>query len=238
MKDDKRVIEVIKDVGDFIPMGDGTKLLPSQLLQMFQFPPEMQYTYVSKLSGGEKKRLYLLTVLMKNPNFLILDEPTNDLDLITLSTLEQFLLDFQGCLIMVSHDRYFMDKLADQLFILEGNGVVKTFLGSYTDYREQEKEKKKAESKVEAKPKVQPTNAGPKPPMGGFKMTNKEKFEFEGLDKEIASLEKQKAELTEKMISGVTDHKELSDISIKLGEITQKLDDKQLRWLELSEMEG
>jgi len=238
MKDDKRVIEVVKEVGDYIPMGDGTKLLPSQLLQMFQFPPEMQFTYVSKLSGGEKKRLYLLTVLMKNPNFLILDEPTNDLDLITLSTLEQFLLDFQGCLIMVSHDRYFMDKLADQLFILEGNGNVKKFIGSYTEYRELEKEKKKNEAKPETKPEP-PTiahdfNRG----TVKQKMTNKERFEFQNLEKEIAKLEKQKSELTEKMVSGITDHKELSEIAIKLGEITQLLDQKQLRWLELSEMAG
>lgn len=246
MKDDKRVIEVIKDVGDYIPMGDGTKLLPSQLLTMFQFPPEMQYTYVSKLSGGEKKRLYLLTVLMKNPNFLILDEPTNDLDLITLSTLEQFLLDFQGCLIMVSHDRYFMDKLADQLFILEGNGVVKNFNGSYTDYREQEKENKKRQNydlRDSSDSKIKDQNQSNKknqtnhsPDSVSRKMTNKEKFEFQGLEKEIANLEKQKGELTEKMVSGISDHKELSDIAIKLGEISQLIDEKQLRWLELSEM--
>jgi len=235
LKDDKRVIEVVKEVGDYIPMGDGTKLLPSQLLQMFQFPPEMQYTYVSKLSGGEKKRLYLLTVLMKNPNFLILDEPTNDLDLITLSTLEQFLLEFQGCLLMVSHDRYFMDKLADQLFILEGNGVVNTFLGSYTDYREEEKEKKKIESKIENKPAIPLIQAAAQEKQ---KMSNKEKFEFRGLEKEIGLLEKQKAELTGKLGSGISNHKELSEIAIKLGEITHLLDAKQMRWLELSEMEG
>lgn len=238
LKNDKRVIEVVKEVADYIPMGDGTKLLPSQLLQMFQFPPEMQYTYVSKLSGGEKKRLYLLTVLMKNPNFLILDEPTNDLDLITLSTLEQFLLDFPGCLIMVSHDRYFMDKLADELFILQGDGAVKKFIGSYTEYREQEKEKKKNEAKQELKLEAKPVTT-PKIEIGiRQKMTNKEKFEFQNLDKEIANLEKQKAELTEKLTSSITDHKELSDAAQKLGEITQLLDEKQLRWLELSEMAG
>jgi ATP-binding cassette subfamily F protein uup len=236
----------VKEVGDYIPMGDGTKLLPSQLLQMFQFPPEMQYTYVSKLSGGEKKRLYLLTVLMKNPNFLILDEPTNDLDLITLSTLEQFLLDFPGCLIMVSHDRYFMDKLADELFILEGNGVVKNFIGSYTEYREQEKENKKrlnndsSDSKITmSKDKNQSNQENQKNHSTDgvkLKMSNKERFEFQGLDKDIAKLEKQKAELTEKMVSGITDHNELADIAKKLGEVTQLLDEKQLRWLELSEM--
>jgi len=184
----------------------------------------------------KKKRLYLLTVLMKNPNFLILDEPTNDLDLITLSTLEQFLLDFPGCLIMVSHDRYFMDKLADQLFILEGNGNVKNFIGSYTDYREQEKEKRKNESKTEAKPETKPVEAIKADSSVKRKMSNKEKFEFQGLDKEIANLEKQKAELTEKMVSGISDHKELTDIAQKLGEITRLHDEKQLRWLELSEM--
>lgn len=235
LKEDKRVIEVVKEVGDYIPMGDGTKLLPSQLLQLFQFPPDMQYTYVSKLSGGEKKRLYLLTVLMKNPNFLILDEPTNDLDLITLSTLEQFLLDFQGCLLIVSHDRYFMDKLADQLFILEGNGEVKTFFGSYTDYREEEKEKKKLESKIETSAELNPAAESLKAPVKQ-KMSNKEKFEFQNLDKEIASLEKQKTELTEKLASGITAHKELSEISQKLGEISRLLDEKQMRWLELSEL--
>jgi ATP-binding cassette subfamily F protein uup len=237
MKDDKRVIEVVKEVGDYIPMGDGTKLLPSQLLQLFQFPPEMQYTYVSKLSGGEKKRLYLLTVLMKNPNFLVLDEPTNDLDLITLSTLEQFLLDFQGCLLMVSHDRYFMDKLADQLFILEGNGVVKNYIGSYTEYREEEKEKKKLETKTEVKQEPKPAEEIIKDIPAKRKMTNKERFEFQNLDKEIATLEKQKIELTEKLVSGMSDHKELSEVSNKLGETTHLLDAKQLRWLELSEME-
>lgn len=247
LKEDKRVIEVVKDVGEYIPMGDGTKLLPSQLLQLFQFPPEMQYTYVSKLSGGERKRLYLLTVLMKNPNFLILDEPTNDLDLITLSTLEQFLLDFQGCLLMVSHDRYFMDKLADQLFILEGNGVVKTYLGSYTDYREEEKEKKKRQNYDSSDSKItlitdknqdnQKNQKNHSSDVIKRKMTNKERFEFQNLDKEIVTLEKQKAELTAKLASGITDHKELLEISGKLGEVSRLLDEKQLRWLELSEFE-
>ena len=175
---------------------------------------------------------------MKNPNFLILDEPTNDLDLITLSTLEQFLLDFQGCLIMVSHDRYFMDKLADQLFILEGNGVVKIFLGSYTEYRELEKEKKKIENKIEVKQQVKPTEEPKQETLVKQKMSNKEKFEFQNLDKDIANLEKQKMELSDKLTSGIIDHKELSDTAIKLGEISQLLDNKQLRWLELSEMEG
>jgi len=233
LKDDKRVIEVIKEVGDFIPMGDGSKLSASQLLQLFQFPPEMQYTYVSKLSGGEKKRLYLLTVLMKNPNFLILDEPTNDLDLITLSTLEQFLLDFKGCLMIVSHDRYFMDKLADQLFILNGDGEVKMYYGSYTDYREEEKEREREEAQAEReveKPVEIKTESAPK-----RKLTYKEKFEFESLLKDIEKLEKQKELLAEKLNTATSNHEELLRISSELGETTKSLDEKQLRWLELSE---
>lgn len=234
LKEDKRVIEVIKDVGDYIPMGDGSKLSASQLLQLFQFSPEMQYTYVSKLSGGEKKRLYLLTVLMKNPNFLILDEPTNDLDLITLSTLEQFLLDFPGCLMIVSHDRYFMDKLADQLFILTGNGDIKQFIGSYTDYREIEKAKEKAENKIEVKKEVKELKTDT--PLAKRKPSYKEKFEFESLDKEIDELEKKKILLTEQLSNATTNHEELLKLSAELGETTKRLDEKQLRWLELSEL--
>jgi len=235
LKEDKRVIEVIKEVGDFIPMGDGSKLSASQLLQLFQFPPEMQYTFVSKLSGGEKKRLYLLTVLMKNPNFLILDEPTNDLDLITLSTLEQFLLDFQGCLLIVSHDRYFMDKLADELFILTGTGDVKIYYGKYTDYRNEEKETKKIEAvqkAVEEKIVVDTKTSQPVKQKPSYK----EKFEFENLEKEIAELEKQKAKLMEELSNPSINHEELMRLSAKFGEVTTSLDEKQLRWLELSEL--
>ncbi len=235
IKNDKRVIEVVRDVGDFIPMADGSKLSASQLLQLFQFSPEMQYTYVSKLSGGEKKRLYLLTVLMKNPNFLILDEPTNDLDLITLSTLEQFLLDFKGCLIIVSHDRYFLNKLADHLFILTGDGNVKMYNGSYTDYREEEKEIKKMENREETKkplPKTEQT--------GGTsirqKPSYKDKFEFENLDKEIEQLEKQKKVLLEHLSNTITNHEEIIRISTELGNTTRLIDEKQMRWLELSEL--
>jgi len=239
MKNDKRVIEVIKEVGDFIPMGDGSKLSASQLLLLFQFSAEMQYTYVSKLSGGEKKRLYLLTVLMKNPNFLILDEPTNDLDLITLSTLEQFLLDFQGCLIIVSHDRYFMDRLADQLFILTGDGEVKMYAGSYTDYREEEKELKKIEVQEENKKASAPVPEAAKvanPPKQ--KISYKEKFEFESLEKEIDVLEKKKAALLEQLNNATTNHDELLRITTEFGDIAKLIDAKQIRWLELSELIG
>jgi ATP-binding cassette subfamily F protein uup len=236
LNNDKRVIEVIKDVGEYIPMGDGTKLSAGQLLQLFQFSPEMQYTYISKLSGGEKKRLYLLTVLMKNPNFLILDEPTNDLDLITLSTLEQFLLDFPGCLIIVSHDRYFMDKLADELFILTGNGDVKIFVGSYTDYRELEKEEEKKEAKAEIQREIKASQPEVVPVEGKRKLSYKEKFEFETLEKEIDKLEKQKAVMVEQINNPDTTHEELVRLSIEIGKTSKLLDEKQLRWLELSEL--
>jgi len=236
LKNDKRVIEVIKEVGDYIPMGDGSKLSASQLLQLFQFPPEMQYTYVSRLSGGEKKRLYLLTVLMKNPNFLILDEPTNDLDLITLSTLEQFLLDFQGCLMMVSHDRYFMDKLADQLFVFTGNGEVKLFVGSYTEYREQEKEEEREQNRAEQKKEEKEIKSEQQTRSGKRKLNNKEKYEFESLDKEITLLENKKQALMEQLARVADNHEELLKISHELGETTKILDEKQYRWLELSDI--
>ena len=235
IKEDKRVIEVIKEIGDFIPMGDGTKMTASQLLLLFQFSAEMQYTFVSKLSGGEKKRLYLLTVLMKNPNFLILDEPTNDLDLITLSTLEQFLLDFQGCLIIVSHDRYFMDKLADELFILTGDGNVKIYNGKYSDFREEEKEEKRLEAQQKTK-EENTTIASPIATKPKQKASYKEKFEFETLEKEIAKLEKQKSTLTEELDNADIKHEDLIRASKEFGEIARLLDEKQMRWLELSEL--
>lgn len=229
LKEDKRVIEVVKDVADYIPMADGSNLSASQLLQHFLFPPELQYTYVSKLSGGEKKRLYLMTILMKNPNFLILDEPTNDLDLMTLSTLENFLMDFKGCLMVVSHDRYFMDKLCDSLFIMEGDGVVKSYNGVYTNWREHSKVKDQ-ESKIKSH-RSQITNQESK----GKGLSYKEKFEMETLEKEMPDLEKKKKELEEKMNAGISDHQELLKLSEEAGRIAQSLDAKQLRWLELSE---
>ena len=228
LPEDKRVIEVVKDVGEFIPMGDGQKLSASGLLSLFLFPPELQYTYVSKLSGGEKKRLYLLTVLMKNPNFLILDEPTNDLDLLTLGTLENFLLDFKGCLMIVSHDRYFMDKLCDSLFIMTGDGVVKNFNGAYTEYREKE-------SLVASQESVVKKTVSKSAEVKKTKLSYNEKFELEKLEKEMPELEKKKADLTEKMDSVIRDHTELMKLSEEIGKISSELDAKQIRWLELSE---
>lgn len=234
MKEDKRVIEVVKDIAEMIPLGDGTKMPASAFLTLFQFPPEMQYTFVSRLSGGEKKRLYLLTVLMKNPNFLILDEPTNDLDLITLNTLEQFLAEFQGCLILVSHDRYFMDKLADQLFVFEGQGQVKGFIGKYSEYRDIQK----AQLKLDKQNSVQAVVAAPAKvsEKKAVKMSFKEKFEFETLEKELPELEKKKEALTAELISGINDHAVLQKIAENLALVNSEIDSKTLRWLELSEL--
>jgi ABC transport system ATP-binding/permease protein len=242
MKEDKRVIEVVKDIAEFIPLADGSKLSASQLLTRFQFEPETQYTYVSKLSGGEKRRLYLMTILIKNPNFLILDEPTNDLDILTLSILEEFLADFKGCLLIVSHDRYFMDRLVDHLFVFEGDGVIKDFPGNYSDwrvYQEAVKAQKLEEQKqlnkkdvVEEK-KVEPV----KPVEAKRKMSFKEKREFEMLENEIAELEIKKTDLEKQLLDTGLSHEVLFDISAQLTATISMIDDKSLRWLELSEME-
>ncbi len=235
LKEDQRVIEVVKDIAEFIPMGDGSLISASQFLRMFRFPPEMQFNPVSKLSGGEKKRLYLLTVLVKNPNFLILDEPTNDLDLITLSTLEQFLSEYTGCLIIVSHDRYFMDKLADTLFIMEGNGVIRNFNGKYTEYREELKEKELEELRQIRKEKAEEKNLLHSEKKNERVLSGKEKQEYNKLEKEMASLEKKKAELSALLEAGITDHAELFRVSTEIAGISELLESKLLRWMELGE---
>ncbi len=242
LKEDKRVIEVVKDIAEFFPLADGTKLSASQMLQRFLFPTHSHFNYVSSLSGGERRRLYLLTVLMKNPNFLILDEPTNDLDILTLGILEDFLADFPGCVLIVSHDRYFMDKLVDHLFVFEGNGVISDFPGNYSQWREKRDEKRPLQESqapatiaVEAKPEVKEpvvkTETG-----GKRKPSFKEKFEFDQLEKEIPLLEKEKAEITEKLAS-VSDHAELQKLSERFSVIENELEIKTLRWLELSELQ-
>ena len=236
MKDDKRVIEVVREIADFIPMADGSKVPASAFLTLFQFPPEVQHTFISKLSGGEKRRLYLLTVLIKNPNFLILDEPTNDLDLITLNILEDFLLHFGGCLLIVSHDRYFMDKLVDHLFIFEGEGVVKDFNGSYADWRDQKEEEEKALSKARNLESKNKSDQQKVIKTEKKKVSFKDKFEFEQLEKEIELLEREKATLMEWMNSGNGNHDELMGWSQRLVEVTNIVDEKSVRWLELNEM--
>jgi ATP-binding cassette subfamily F protein uup len=244
--DDKRVIEVVKDIAEFIPLANGTSLSASALLTRFNFAPEVQYGHVSKLSGGERRRLYLLTVLVRNPNFLILDEPTNDLDIVTLQTLEEFLLDFQGCVLIVSHDRYFLDRLVDHVFAFEGNGVVKDFPGNYSEYRqwkfdsedeleelEREAKKQKAlETKVEevAKPIAETPVAAEKK-----KRSYKEEKELEGLESELPELEKQKKDIEAQLANGSVDASEIEKLSSKFSFISNSIDEKTMRWLELQD---
>ncbi len=234
LKEDKRVIDVVKDIADIIRLADGSKVQASAFLNLFQFPPSMQQSFVSKLSGGEKRRLFLLTVLVKNPNFLILDEPTNDLDLITLNILEDFLMAFEGCLLVVSHDRYFMQKLIDHIFVFEGDGKVKDYNGSYMEYRalkanegKQQPEKIKADEKDVNRKAVAPEKK---------KASFKEKFEFESLTREIEQLEAEKNELTDILNSGGTDHEKLQQSARRYHEVNILLDEKTLRWMELSEL--
>lgn len=224
----QRVIDLVRSYAEVIPMADGSTLSASQFLNQFLFPPELQHTPVYKLSGGEKRRLFLLTVLIKNPNFLILDEPTNDLDLITLSVLEEFLLHFQGCLLIVSHDRYFMDRLVDHIFVFEGEGVIRDFIGNYGEYREAERIKETVKDTSVEKTIVKDTNKK-------TKLSYKEKIEFENLEKEIAALEKEKNELENKLNNGSADYIELQKWSERLSVISQTLDEKSMRWLELAE---
>ena len=239
LTEDKRVIEVVKDIAEFIPLADGSKLSASGLLTKFLFPPDVQYGYVSKLSGGEKRRLYLMTILIRNPNFLILDEPTNDLDIVTLSVLEDFLTNFQGCVLIVTHDRYFMDKMVDHLFVFEGAGVIRDFPGNYTEYRD----KKDAEDKIQKKDGEQhfkkeaeatPVKAT-EPVVVKKKLSFKEKSEFEQLEKDIAKLEKEKETLTGLLSSANQSQDDLLKWSDRIGKVIAELDEKSLRWLELSE---
>mgnify|MGYP006085662335 FL=1 len=228
--EERRVIQILKDIAEFIVMSDGKKVSASQLLEHFMFTPEMQFTQVKRLSGGERRRLHLLTVLMKNPNFLILDEPTNDLDLLTLTKLEEFLLQYKGCLILVSHDRFFMDKLTEHLFVFKGNGIIEDYYCSYSEYRAQEikeeKEFKKIQHLEKENSKLQSQRK---------KLSFNEKYEYDNLEKELVDLENERKKLecdiqninisTEKMI----------EVSTRLGVLVNMIDEKELRWLELDE---
>jgi ABC transport system ATP-binding/permease protein len=227
-----RVIEYVKGIAENFPLANGATLSASQFLNLFLFPPEQQYTYIGKLSGGEKRRLHLLTVLFRNPNFLVLDEPTNDLDLPTLSVLENFLLDFAGCLLIVSHDRYFMDRLVDHLFVFEGDGEVRDFPGNYSQYREWQKDKDDAPT--EAKKQEAPKQAHVSNPQKK-KLSYKEQREFDGLEKELTDLEVEKKHISEKMLLPSLPFEELQKLSQRIAEISALIDQKELRWLELSE---
>jgi ABC transport system ATP-binding/permease protein len=232
--EEKRVIEVVKEIAEFIPLAKGQKLTASQLLERFLFEGDAQYTYVSKLSGGERRRLYLLTLLMKNPNFLILDEPTNDLDLITLQVLEDFLLEFPGILLIVSHDRFFLDKLTEHLFVFEGNGVIRDFPGNYTDYREFQKEQNRKPKNVAPKVEKEKTTRSQPETADKKKLSYKEQRELEQLEHEMPQLEARKAAILQAFENPTADT-DIQALSQEMEVIVAALDSKELRWLELSE---
>lgn len=233
----KKVIDVVTDIADVIDHGDGKRLTASQFLQHFMFPPEKQHNYVYKLSGGEKRRLYLCTVLITNPNFLVLDEPTNDLDIITLNILEEYLASFKGCLIVISHDRYFMDKVVDHLLVFHGNANIQNFPGNYTQYREWkiEEDKKQLEETKVVRTESESTDSRKKDDVK-TKLTFKEKREFESLEKEIEDLEAEKDTLSDEISSGELNTDELLNKSNRLTELLNLIDEKTMRWLELSEI--
>ncbi len=239
----QKVIDVVRDIAEYIDMGGGKHLTASQFLQHFLFTPEQQHNYVAKLSGGERRKLYLCTVLMRNPNFLVLDEPTNDLDIVTLQILEEYLQDFPGCVIVVSHDRYFMDKVVDHLLVFQGEGAIQDFPGNYTQYREwqtlQPRESKEIKSgkddggKAVRNAKPQRVSAD-----GRRKMTYKEKMEFEQLERDIDALETEKRQIEEALSCGTLSVEEITEKSRRLPLLTDELDEKSMRWLELSEIAG
>ena len=240
-----KVIDVVRDIAEEVHLGNGRKMSVAQFLQHFLFTPETQYNYVYKLSGGEKRRLHLCTVLMRNPNFLVLDEPTNDLDIVTLNILEEYLQSFKGCVIVVSHDRYFMDKVVDHLLVFKGNAEIKDFPGNYTDYRdwselqeEQEREEKKIAQQKNAQKDIHGANQthSADKKEKARKMSFKEKQEFDMLEKEIPELESEKAELEIQMSSGELDSSQIITASQRFAELNDLIDEKTMRWLELSEI--
>lgn len=238
-RDDQRVIDVIADIADYIDYGGGKHITATQLLQHFLFTPEQQYDYVYKLSGGERRKLYLCTVLMRNPNFLVLDEPTNDLDIQTLEVLEEYLQDFPGCVIIVSHDRFFMDKIVDHLLVFRGEGEIKDFPGNYTQFREWESLKPKEQA--DAKNNASDNEKKEKREFVGEqrrKKTYKEKCEFERLEKEIDALEEEQKTIEEALCSGTLSIDELTEKSKRLPLVKDELEEKEMRWLELSEIDG
>lgn len=241
-REDQKVIDVITEIADYIDLGGGRHMTASQFLQFFLFTPEEQHNYVYKLSGGEKRKLYLCTVLMRNPNFLVLDEPTNDLDIQTLQVLEEYLQDFAGCVIVVSHDRYFMDKVVDHLLVFKGEGEIQDFPGNYTQYREwcrlQPKTEGEGAEKKATKPTAKEQPSATQKKEGKRKMTYKEKREYEQLTKELEHLENEQKTLEEALCSGQLSVEELTEKSKRLPEIKDEIDEKEMRWLELAEIEG
>jgi ATP-binding cassette subfamily F protein uup len=242
----QKVIDVVREIAEYIDLGGGKHLTASQFLQHFLFTPEQQHNYVYKLSGGEKRKLYLCTVLMRNPNFLVLDEPTNDLDIITLQILEEYLQDFPGCVIVVSHDRYFMDKVIDHLLVFNGNGQIKDFPGNYTQYRDmvsntpddKQKEKDLKKKERNTQQTITSDNSSQSLVSSKRKFTYKEKLEFERLQNEIDKLEKEQIQIEESLCSGSLSIAEITELSKRLPVLKEELDEKSMRWLELSEIGG
>jgi len=235
IKKDMRVIEFVKNIAEHFPLANGDTLSASQFLELFLFSPDQQYGYISKLSGGEKRRLHLLSILFKNPNFLVLDEPTNDLDLPTLSVLENFLMDFPGCLIIISHDRYFMDRIVDHLFVFEGNGVIRDFPGNYAEYREEQSGKEIDTEKIKSQIISTKENTS-KPISEKRKPSFNEKREFEMLEKDIKELNKEKTTITLKLSDSKLEYAEIEKLSTRFKDISLMIDEKELRWLELSDL--
>ncbi|MDE6689924.1 MAG: ABC-F family ATP-binding cassette domain-containing protein, partial [Prevotella sp.] len=240
--DQMKVIDAVRDIAEYVDLGSGRHLSASQFLQHFMFTPEQQHNYIYKLSGGERRKLYLCTVLMRNPNFLVLDEPTNDLDIITLQILEEYLQDFPGCVIVVSHDRYFMDKVVDHLLVFKGQGIVKDFPGNYTQYREWQSLQSASEDKKESQGNAEnvglsKADSRSHRESSKRKMSFKEKREFESLEKEIAALENEKKQIEMSLSSGNISVDEITTMSKRLPILNDELDEKSMRWLELSEIE-
>ena len=246
----KRVIDIVTDIAHEIHLGDGRRMSASQFLQYFLFPPEVQYSYVARLSGGERKRLYLCTILIQSPNFLILDEPTNDLDIVTLGVLEEYLQAFKGCVIVVSHDRYFVDKVADHLLVFCGGGEIREFAGTYSDYTAWKRDYEAAKQAAVAQEKAKSTASGsrggeirksgtaPAKTGAARKLTFQEKREMEHLEAEIPELEQEKAAIEEKLSSGGLPFEELTALSERITALMDQIDTKSMRWLELSEIGG
>jgi len=242
VKEDMRVIEFVKSIAENFQLANGSTLSASQFLNLFLFPPDQQYTYLSRLSGGEKRRLHLLSILFRNPNFLILDEPTNDLDLPTLTILENFLNEFAGCLLIVSHDRYFMDRLVDHVLVMEGDGVIRDFPGNYSQFRfwQKEEEELKARETVreeEGSEISDKPNRDPEAKDSNRRLSYKEKREFELLEKEMEDLAKEKEMIQSKFHTGEMPYEEWNKLTLRMNEIEQELNGKELRWLELSEFQ-
>lgn len=238
IKEDKRVLDVVKDIAEVIELGRGEQITATQLCKRFLFDDKMQHTFVSKLSGGERRRLFLLTVLIKNPNFLVLDEPTNDLDIQTLNVLEDFLESYKGCLVIVTHDRYFMDKLVEHLFVFEGEGQIRDFNGNYQDYLDEQEEKRNTAKLAQQTPKlekVEVTVAELPKQVAKRKLNFKEQHELDTLNKEIPELEAKKQEISGKLSAGSNNHEELMQWSREVEDLNAQLDQKGMRWLELSE---